>query len=92
MSQRLFHLMRSVDSAFAGGAQLPTDRNSHWRQLKRHIVCMQDALSLVHTTLHMERELGIALSEDTARKIEGYARWALAKMDPKRLPKKCCRR
>jgi len=83
MSQRdrLFHLMRSIDSAFAYDGQLPAERNNHWRQLRRHIVRMNDALTLVHSTLRAERELGIALSEETAHKIEGYARWPLAKMD-----------
>ena len=42
---------------------------------------MNDALTLVHSTLRAERELGIALSEKTARKIEGYAHWPLANMD-----------
>jgi len=81
MSQRLLHLMKSIDSVFACDGQPTADRNNHWRQLKRHIMRMNDALDLVHTTLRVERELGISLSQDTARKIEGYARWPLAKID-----------
>jgi hypothetical protein len=81
LSQRLFHLMKSIDSAFAGEGQLPAERNNHWHQLKRHIMRMQDALSLVQTTIRVERELGIAPSEETARKLEGYARWPLANME-----------
>jgi hypothetical protein len=38
---------------------------------------MMDGLSLVETTLRMERELGRAATEEMARKVEGYARFGL---------------
>jgi len=46
-----------------------------WRQLGRHIVRMQNGLTLVYLTLRDERELGIPLTPETARKLEGYACW-----------------
>jgi hypothetical protein len=41
--------MRSIDSAFAYDGQLPVERNNHWRQLRRHIVRMNDALRFVQS-------------------------------------------
>src|SRR5262245_15464726 len=49
--------------------------------LKRHILGMMDGLSIVETTLRMERELGKPFTEGMARKVEGYARFGLG--DPK---------
>jgi hypothetical protein len=37
---------------------------------------MRDALN-VHGTLHDERERGIPLTPETARKLEGWARWGM---------------
>jgi exopolysaccharide production protein ExoZ len=39
-----------------------------WRTLKRHIIRMKYGLDLVETTLREERECGIAITEETARK------------------------
>jgi hypothetical protein len=80
-SKSMFHLMRSVDRAFATAGQLPVGGSDDWHQIKRHITRMRCALGFVRTTLRVERRLGIPLSEETARKIEGYADWPLAKME-----------
>jgi hypothetical protein len=62
---QLFRLMARMDSMFACDDQSPADRND-WRELKRHIVRMKDALTLVHVTLREERERGIPQSAETA--------------------------
>jgi hypothetical protein len=58
----------------------PADRDV-WQGLKRHVVRMMDGLALVETTLRIKRELGRPLTEEVARKVEGYARFGLG--DPK---------
>jgi len=58
-----------------------------WRQLGRHIVRMQNGLTLVYLTLRDERELGIPLTPETARKLEGYACWASQRRLPPTLKK-----
>ena len=73
MSHHLFRLMARMDSVLACDDQSPAERND-WRELKRHIVRMKDALTLV-MTVREERERGIWLMADTARKLEGWARW-----------------
>jgi hypothetical protein len=76
-SQTLFQLIRSIDRAFANDGWEPVEGSDEWRELKRHIRRMRCALGLVRTTLRVERELGIPLSDETARKVEGYVRWPL---------------
>jgi hypothetical protein len=68
--------LAALDNHFAADDQLPADA-ARWRELKRHLVPMKDALDLVQTTLREERERGMALTADTAHKLEGYARFGL---------------
>jgi len=81
MSYQLFRLMARMDSVFACNDQAPADRND-WRELKRHIVRMKTTLTLVHLTLREERERGVSLTAQTARKLEGYTRWGLCYPTP----------
>jgi hypothetical protein len=46
-----------------------------WKELKRHITRMRSSLSLVATSIAKMRELGMPLTDDEARKIEGYGRY-----------------
>jgi hypothetical protein len=69
-------VMARMDSHFAADDVSPADRDD-WKALKRQIVRTMDGLSLVETTVRMERERGRPLTEETARKIEGYARFGL---------------
>jgi hypothetical protein len=81
MSHQLYRLMARMDRVFACDDQSPTDRND-WRDLKRHIARMRDGLTLVHVTLREERERGIPLTAETARKLEGWARWGRCPPEP----------
>jgi hypothetical protein len=74
-----YRLMARMDSVFACDDQPPAGCNE-WRELKRHIVRMRDGLTLVHVTLREERERGIPLTAETARKLEGWA--ALGALSP----------
>jgi hypothetical protein len=47
------------------------------RELKRHVIRVSDGLDLVHTNVREERERGTPFTADTARKIEGYARFGV---------------
>jgi hypothetical protein len=76
MTDKLFRLIASMDSVFACDDQSPADC-ARWRELKRHIIRMKDALDLVETTLREERERGIPLTTEASRKLEGYARFGL---------------
>jgi hypothetical protein len=76
MADKLFRILAHLDAHFAADDVLPADAD-RWRELKRYIVRMEDALDVVHTTLREQRERGIALTADTARKLEGYARFGL---------------
>ena len=71
-NEQLVRLMAQMDSHFAADDASPADRDV-WKALKRHTVGMMDGLSLVETTLRMERELGRPFTEEMARKVEGYA-------------------
>jgi hypothetical protein len=73
---QLLRIMAVLDGHFAADDISPADAD-RWRELKRHVIRMKDALDLVHTTLREERERGIPLSADTASKLEGYARFGL---------------
>ena len=81
MSYELYRLMARMDCVFACEDQHPAGRNE-WRELKRHIVRMRDGLTLVHVTLREERERGIPLTAETARKLEGWARWGRCPPEP----------
>jgi len=74
MSYQPFRLSARMESVFACDDQSPADRND-WRELKRRIVRMKDALELVYITLSEERQRGIPVTAETARKLEGWARW-----------------
>jgi hypothetical protein len=76
MADQFFRLIAQLDGHFAADDQSPADCN-RWHELKRHLVRMKDALDLVETTLREERERGIPLTAETARKLEGYARFGL---------------
>jgi hypothetical protein len=76
MADQLFRLIASLDSHFAADDQLPADA-ARWREFRRSVIRMKDALDLVQTTLRKEREQGVPLTADTARKLEGYARFGL---------------
>jgi hypothetical protein len=76
MAHQIFRLIARLDDHFAADDQLPADA-ARWRELKRQLIRMKDALDLVQTTLREERERGIPLSADTARKLEGYAPFGL---------------
>jgi hypothetical protein len=76
MAHQLFRLIARMDDHFAADDQLPADA-ARWRELKRYVIQMRNALDLVQTTLREEREGGVPLSADTVRKIEGYARFGL---------------
>src|SRR5262249_41199678 len=78
---QLYRLMARMDSVFACNDQSPANRND-WRELKHHIVRMRDGLTLVHVTLREERERGISLTAETARKLEGWARWGRYPPEP----------
>jgi hypothetical protein len=80
MDDQLVRLIAQMDNHFATDDASSADRDD-WKALKRHIVRMMDGLALVETTLRMERELGRPFTEETARKVEGYARFGLG--DPK---------
>jgi hypothetical protein len=72
----LFRLLASLDNHFSTDDNSPADQD-RWRALKRHIIRMKDALDLVETTLRHHRERGIPLTDDEARKVEGYAKFGL---------------
>jgi hypothetical protein len=61
----------------------PADRDV-WKALKRQIVRMQDGLALVETTLREERQRGRLFTTETARKLEGYARFGLGERKPRK--------
>ena len=77
---QLFRLLRRMDSHFAADDAFPAD-GAAWEDLKRHIVRMKNALDIVETTLRKERELGRSFTEETARELEGYARFGLGRED-----------
>jgi hypothetical protein len=52
--------------------------DDRWRELKRHIVRMKDALDLVESTVRMEPLLR---NTEMGSKLEGLARFALGKDD-----------
>jgi hypothetical protein len=79
---QLFRLIALMDSHFAADDQAPADA-ANWRELKRRIVRMKDGLDMVHNTLRDERERGIPFMPETARKIEGYARFGLREDPPR---------
>ena len=76
MDDKLFRLIASMDSVFACDDQSPADC-ARWRELKRQIIRMKDALDLVRVTLSEERERGIPLTAETGLKLEGYLRRGL---------------
>ena len=76
MAHQLFRLIAQLDSHFAADDQLPAD-GARWREFRRSVIRMKDALDPVQTTLREERERGVALIADTARKLEGYVRFGL---------------
>ena len=76
MADKLSRLMRAMDNHFAPADAFPGNA-ARWRELKRQIVRMKDALDIVHTTLREERERGTPITAATARKLEGYARFGL---------------
>ena len=57
-------------------ARRPADAD-RWRELKRHITCKRISLDLVVTSTSKLRELGMPMTDDEARKLEGYARFGL---------------
>jgi hypothetical protein len=76
MAVQLFRLIALLDSHFAADDQLSADA-ARWREFRRSVIRMKDALDLVQTTLRKEREQGVPLTADTARKLEGYVRFGL---------------
>jgi hypothetical protein len=72
----LFRLTAQLDSNFAMDAVLPA-YVEHWCEVKRHIARMMGGLTLVEMTLREERERGIPISEETARKLERDVRFGL---------------
>jgi hypothetical protein len=73
---QLFRIIAKLDGHFAADDVSPADAD-RWRELKRHIVRMKDGLDLVATELRAQHERGIPLTDDAARKLEGYARFGL---------------
>jgi hypothetical protein len=71
MADQLFRIVAQLD-AFT--SRPTTDA---WRELKRHVIRVSDGLDLVHTNVREERERGTPFTADTARKIEGYARFGV---------------
>jgi hypothetical protein len=65
-----------AEALFAADDQLPADA-MRWRELRHSVIRIKDALDLVQTTLRKEREQGVPLTADTARKLEGYVRFGL---------------
>jgi hypothetical protein len=74
MSDQLLRLVACMNGHFACDDQSPADRET-WLQLRRHIVRMRDALSLMYITLREERECSIPLMAEKACQLEGWARW-----------------
>jgi hypothetical protein len=74
MSDQLLRLIACMNSHFTCDDRSPADCET-WRQLRRHIVRMRDALTLVYITLREERKRGIPLTAETGRKLEGWAHW-----------------
>lgn len=77
MTDQLFRLISTLDNHFAAPDISPADV-ARWRDLKRHLEPMKDALDLVHPTLREKRERGIPLTREEARKLEEYVRLGLA--------------
>jgi hypothetical protein len=72
-------IVTQLDGLFASDDVSPADAD-RWQELKRHITRMRTSLDLVVTSISKMRELGIPMTDDEARKVEGYARFGL---DPK---------
>jgi len=60
----------TLDGHFAGDDQAPVDA-------ERYITHMRSSLSLVATSIGKMRELGMPMTDDKARRIEGNARFGL---------------
>ena len=69
-------IIAALDKHLADEDRFSADAD-RWRELKRHIVAMREALDLVATTLREQRQRAIPLTDDAARKLEGYARFGL---------------
>jgi hypothetical protein len=68
---QLFCLMAALDGYFAADDCSPADQD-RWRELRRHVVRMCDALALGHLTV-----AGEPLTSVTARKLKGYVKFGL---------------
>ena len=73
---QLLRILAVLDGLFASDDVSPADQD-RWQELKRHITRMRRSLSLVVTSVSKMRELGMPMTDDEVRKIEGYARFGL---------------
>jgi hypothetical protein len=68
---QIFRIMAALDGHFATDDCLPADQD-RWRQLRRHVMRMRDALPLGQLTV-----AGEPLTSVTVRKLEGYVKFGL---------------
>jgi hypothetical protein len=71
---QLLRIIAQLDGLFASDDVSPADKD-RWKELKRHVTRMRSSLGLVVTSISKMRELGMPMTDDEARKIEGYARF-----------------
>jgi hypothetical protein len=76
----LLRIIVELDGLFAAEDCSPADAD-RWRELKRHITPMLSSLSLVATSISRMRDVGMPMTDDETRKIEGYARFRLGETD-----------
>ena len=74
---QLLRIIAQLDGLFAADDDCSPADADRWQELKRHITRMRTSLDLVATSIAKMRELGMPLTDDEARKIEGYARFGL---------------
>jgi hypothetical protein len=77
---QLLRIMAALDGHFAADDCSPADAD-RWREMKRQVTRMRSSLSLVATSIAKMRELGMPMTDDEARKIEGYVRFGLGVTD-----------
>ena len=73
---QFLHIIAQLDGHFRSDDISPADAD-RWQELKRHITRMRTSLDLVVTSTSKMREHGMPMTDDEARKIEGYARFGL---------------
>jgi hypothetical protein len=73
---QVLRIIAQLDGLFASDDVSPADAD-RWKELKRHITRMRTSLDLVATSIAKMRKLGTPMTDDEARKIEGYARFGM---------------